>query len=162
MLDHDLRELAENTGRREAPLTLGGVELTLRPMTLNDIVESKQDLEQIGAGAASAAALRSQLYHCARRGGYTGTEVELADLVTELDVYRVREAMAELFPTDLQSTWGNLVVAFATIRSSAKLKTVLGPVADAIEACVDAVRAAESGAPGEAQSPGDGAGSSGA
>ena len=162
MLDDDLRELAENTGRREARLTLGEVELTLRPMKLNDIVASHQDLEQIGAASASAAGLRSQLYYCARRGGYTGTEDQLGELVTELDIYRVRAAMATLFPNDLQTTWASLVVTFSNIRSNAKLRAVLGPVADAIDACAEAVRAAESGAPGEAVGQGDGAGSSGA
>ena len=161
-MDDQLRELADNLGRRDARINLGELDLALRPMTLNDMVASQQDLAELGVSEASAAGLRSQLYYCARRGGYAGTEADLADNVTELDIARVRAALSEVFPNNLQSAWARLLGLYIEIKGDPKLSAVFGPVADAIDASVEAVQRAEAGGLGESANPGTGAGSSGA
>jgi hypothetical protein len=160
-VDQQLKELADNLGRREARVTIGDLELTLRPMTLNDMVASQQALSALGVDEASAAGLRSQLYHCAKRGGYSGTENDLAEQITELDIPRVRAALAQVFPSNVQGAWARLFGLYFEIKGDKELDGLFGPVAEAIAACADAVKAHQAGgAPGGAD-PAAGAGSSG-
>lgn len=160
-MEDQIKELADNLGRAEARVLLGGQELTLRPLTLNDMVASAQDLSGLGVGTLSAAGLRSQLYYCAKRGGWAGTEQELGELVTDLDVANVRLALSRVFPTEIQSVWVRLLDLACEIAEDKKLTALFKPVADAILAAQPGVAAALAGdASGEAR-PGDGAGSSG-
>lgn len=91
-----MSELAEMLDQVDSTLEVDGQRLRLCPLNLNDLIELE---EAVGEGRMdSLAAIRYELFLCARKGGYAGTLEELGAMLLPGDVLRARIAMAKLYP----------------------------------------------------------------
>ena len=84
---------AEVLGITNEKITIGGVELTLRPLTGKQQVALAE--EQFTCQHAANVA---EFHASAMRGGYEGTRDEFAELIEGDDMIRLEEAMKKLHP----------------------------------------------------------------
>ena len=89
-------ELAATLGKQQSELVLNGVTLTLRPLTLNDLVDYEREVGELSMTVHTATGVRYALWLSARRGGYEGTVEDIGEVITAANMQKVLAAVLGL------------------------------------------------------------------
>lgn len=94
-VDKDREQLAEALGLKSYPMNVNGgdTEIVLRPLSLAAQIELAE-----GDFTSETQQTARALFLSAKRGGYVGTQAELADLLEGDEILEASEALAKLAP----------------------------------------------------------------
>ena len=94
-VDKDREQLAEALGLKSYPMKVNGgdTEIVLRPLSLAAQVELSE-----ASFASDSAQMERALVLSAKRGGFTGTQEELAELFEGDEIIEAGEALEKLAP----------------------------------------------------------------
>lgn len=93
-----MNELAEVAGQAQVKIELGGQELTLKPFTINDMIEFEREIGDVAEKAGTPQGLRYQVFLMARNGGCELSPEEIGALITTNDLPKLTVAINALMP----------------------------------------------------------------